>query len=108
MHFQSGNIPFIFVTTLQYTLIPTTREECDKYDSGTYNNNVAITWRIVTKLSFFSDVESGKHFEVIVVCISLLSTIVFISVAVLSVKRFVSCNTFIDICQLIITNLHLL
>ena len=64
--------------------------------------------RIVTKLSFFSAVESGKHFEVIVVCIRVLSAIVFISVAVLSVKRFVSCNTFIDICQLIITNLHLL
>ena len=41
-------------------------------------------------------------------CINLLSTIVFISVAVLSAKRYASCNTFIDICELIITNLHLL
>ena len=102
MHFQSGNIPFIFVTTLQYTLIPITREECDKYDSGT------ITWVHCLLNYHFSDVESGEHFEVIVLCISVLSTIVFISVAVLSVKRFVSCITFIDICQLIITNLHLL
>ena len=64
--------------------------------------------RIVTKLSFFSAVESGKHFEVIVVCISVLSAIVFIIVAVSSVKRYASCNTFIDICLLIITNLNLL
>ena len=94
MHFQSGNIPFIFVTTLQYTLIPITREECDKYDSGT------ITWVHCLLNYHFSAVESGKHFEVIVVCISLLSTIVFIIVAVSFVKRFVSCIYITDIGQL--------
>ena len=55
---------------------------------------------LLTKLSFFSDVESGEHFEVVVVCISLLSTIVFIIVAVSSVKRFVSCIYMTDIIQL--------
>jgi len=66
-----------------------------------YNkDNVAITWRIVDLIIIFSDVESGEHFEVIVVCISLLSTIVFIIVAVSSVKRFVSCIYITDIGQL--------
>ena len=41
--------------------------------------------------------SSDEQFEAIVLCISLLSTVVFIIVAVFSVKRFVSCIYVIDI-----------
>jgi len=60
--------------------------------------------QIIYKVLIFTDVETGDNFEVTVLGISLLSTIVFIIVAVSSVKRYVSCINFIDICQLTFSN----